>query len=167
MGEEHRHHGHHHKQHHRLRRAMGAMTVDLLEQSRDHDDELRELTAGDMAQQVQLNVSGRAGKHLTYSEMNVTWPNPFLMRVAQDQIDTYLQNPHFAFGVELLTAEPTFIDAQVRSWNADTHDWVTGALVRITAWSPEARKKHKFGAIVHLTFFGYAAPAEADEADDE
>jgi hypothetical protein len=166
MAEEHRHH-HHHKGPHRLRRSMGAMTVDLLEGQRAHDQELLPLSAGDMAQQVQFNVSGRAGKHPTYSEVDVTWPYPFLMRLAQDQVESYLQNPHFAFGVELLTDGFLLLDAQVRSWTADDSNMVTGARVRVSAWSPEARKKHKFAAVLHLTFFGYAAPREDNEADDE
>jgi hypothetical protein len=57
------------------------------------------------------------------------------------------------------------IVVQLLRWNDSDDGWTEGATLRVTAWVPEAKKKHDFNAILHLTFSGYGVPDEGDTDD--
>lgn len=153
-----------HHEIHRLRRALARMTIEATDAREAHDREIAAVAAGDMAQQIHASVEGRVARAPVFTEIDVTWPYPFLNDVAAT--DTSMENPSFASGVELRSESPVFIDAQVRSWTRDDSSFITGARVRVTAWAPNAAKMTRYNAVIHMVFLGYAAPTD-DNDDDE
>lgn len=146
-----------------LGRVMGGMTVRLLRDQRDREDQLALISPGDFVQQVQVRANGSVGADPIMQEPTVKFPMPFMMRVDPTRTSGIpTEAPHFSYGVELLTAGFVVITAQVRSWVADESNFVTGAKVRIGAWSPGGARRTAFNALVHLSFMGFASPVEDD-----
>lgn len=149
---------------HRLGRSLSRATIDAVEAREKHIAALAPLAPGDMSQQLLLEVQGKIGGKPVFQETSVYWPNPFTMRVSSPSTsDSTYTNPHFNSGVEILSPGHVMIDVQVADWISDDSDLVIGAKVRVTVWSPGAPKKKDYKAIVHLTFFGYAAPQLDDD----
>jgi hypothetical protein len=92
---------------------------------------------------------------------DVTFPLPFLNRVAPNQHNN-TPNPTFAAGIEIVTGGLVILQAQLQSWTEDESSFVTGAKMKFISYSPNAPRLRRYSAIVHLTFFGYAAPTEDD-----
>jgi hypothetical protein len=146
---------------HRLGRGLARATVEATEARRRRDAELLPLSAGDMAQQVQLKVNGKVGKEPIITTVDATFPLPFLNKVAPNQHNN-TPDPTFAAGIQIVTGGLVILQAQLQAWIEDESSFVTGAKMRLIAFSPNAPRLRRYSAIVHLTFFGYAAPAEDD-----
>jgi hypothetical protein len=153
---------------HKLHRAMARATIEAVEERDKRLAELAPLAAGDMAQQVQVSIEGKCGDRPIITELPVTWPHPFIMRVASNsRRDSTLNAPHFNYGIELKSEGHVLIDCQVRDWTVDDDDTIIGAKIRVSAWAPQAPKKRAYSAIAHLTFTGYAVPADDSDDDEE
>lgn len=146
----------------RLRRSINALTIGVVQAQRTRERELGPLSAGDIVQQVQVPVSGRVGRTPVQDDFEVQWEHPFLTRVAKGQSTMSFDNPTFATGIELKSADPVMLNVHLTDWVEDDSSFIVGAKVRLSAWSPNAPKLSRFSGIVHLTFFGYAAPTEED-----
>lgn len=144
-----------------LDRSLQALAIGNAEATADREARDRVLQGMDMTQQVQIPVSGLAWREPVWTKISVAWPYPFLNRIDRKRTDSDLQNPHFAYGCELQSDANVIVMAQVRDWTEDADTgWVVGAEVRICAWCPQARKKHAWSGVVHMSFTGYGAPSE-------
>jgi hypothetical protein len=150
---------------HRLNRALDRATYDATEAQDALSAELAADGSGDFAQHFQCPVTGKVGNKPTWNEIKVTFPHPYYMRVDPNRQNGNLSNPHMLTGIELLTDEHVMLDVQVKEWKVDSRSIITGARVRVIAWSPIAPKKQTFNAVVHMTFIGYGGPS-IDEGSD-
>jgi hypothetical protein len=151
-----------HRQAQRLMRSLARVTFEMAADRQRHEDAVALVAGGDMAQYVHVNVDGKVGREAVYLQQEIEFPYPFLMRVARTQTEGPQDSPHFSTGVEVKTDGHVMLDAQIRRWIEDDSQFITGAVVRIAVWSPDAPKLTTYSAIVHLTFFGFAAPVEDD-----
>lgn len=119
------------------------------------------MAAGDVAQQVQVEVNGRVGQEPVVQTVEVKFPMPLLNRVAPNQHNN-TPNPTFASGVEIVTGGLVILQAQLQSWTEDDSSFIVGARMKLIAFSPNAHRRRRYSAVVHLTFFGYGAPVEDD-----
>lgn len=147
-----------------LERSLSALLIDAPEAQAEREAQLEPLRGSDMSQVLQVSAAGLAARQPIWTEQELIFPYPFVQNIDPTAADSGLENPHFATGVELLTGDNVMIDAQVRGWVYSPEGWVTGARVRISAWAPNARKKVRYSAVVHLTFSGYATPTD-DESE--
>lgn len=143
--------------------ALGQMTAEMLEQQRQRDADQLPIEATDMAQQVHVDIKGKVGRKLLYTEVDVTWPYPFMMKVSQSQQESTLATPTFTPGIELKTADHVEISVYLLRWNENEAELIVGATVRIVVKAPEAPKLIDYDATVHMMFTGYAAPSEDDD----
>lgn len=147
-----------------LERALGSMTVDLL-QGRDFQKRvLADTYTGEWEQQVHVPFNGSAGNEWGFADQTVNWEMPFLYAPAQRRVP--FETPHFTYGVELLNAAADLVHfgAHVIAWNINDSGWYIGATVRLAAVAPNATTVAVlFSAIAHLSFQGYASYAEGDE----
>lgn len=150
---------------HKLNRALNQATYEATEAQDALAAQLSADGAGDFAQHFQCPISGKVGNKPTWSEIKVTFPHPYYMLVDPNKQNGDLRNPHILTGVELLTDQHITIDVQVKQWVINSRSIVTGAKVRVIAWSPIAPKKQTFNAVVHMTFIGYGGPS-IDEGSD-
>lgn len=146
----------------RLTRALDALTVGATEAERRQHHADRIVSGGDMAQHVRVELQGKVGNEPIYLEQRVSFPYPFLMKVAKLQTEGMTDRPHFNSGVELKSDSHVSIDPQVIGWIEDDSQFIRGAVIRCAVWSPDAPRLTRYSATVHLTFFGFAAPAEDD-----
>lgn len=123
-------------------------------------------SGGECAQHVKILVASTAGKHPQSIDFDVTFPQPFIY--APNQSTDSLPEPHFSHGIELTTAKVLpDIKPYLLRWKMDDSARYTGAVIRISAYIPNAPKLQKFTATLHLTFYGWAAPTEVeDESTD-
>lgn len=145
-----------------LASGLDALTSGVVEGQQAVDAENYPLASGEMIQRIHVPVTGIAGRSVVYDEIKVEWPYPVINQLANGQHESDQDQPHVATGVELLTDEHVFLDAQVRSWDQDERGFYTGATVRLTVWTPDAIKAVRYSAVIHLSFMGYAAAAEDD-----
>jgi hypothetical protein len=146
-----------------LERSMAALTIGTVKAREARSAMLDPISASNMIQYRQVPISGHVGKTPIVSEIVVDWPYPFTVAPAQTDADA--ERPHFAVGVELLSTQTVMIVVQLLHWNDSADGWTESATLRVTAWVPEAKKKHDFNAILHLTFSGYGVPDEGDTDD--
>lgn len=146
----------------RLRRSLAALTIGVVDAQRVRQRELAPLAASDMVQQVQVPISGKVGRTPTSEIIDVQWPHPFLTRVSKMRTTMPFDNPTFTTGIELKSLATVMVEVQVVDWLDDDSSFLTGARVKMIAWSPDAPKMATFSGTVHLTFFGYAAPITDD-----
>lgn len=146
----------------RLGRALGRMTVDAVTDKRKHDKLVAEASAFDMTQQMQLRVKGKIARTPVVKEVEVTFPYPFLMKVAQAQTEGTVGRPHFASGIEMDSDHHINVEAHVRRWVENDSSFITGATIRVMTVAPYAEKLTPYSAIIHLSFSGYASPTELD-----
>lgn len=151
---------------HLMSSALGQITSEMLEQQRGRDRDQIPVEPTEMAQQVHVPLTGKAGPKVVITEQDVRWSYPFLMNVAQRQMDSTLTTPHFTPGFELRSAGHVILGAYIRSWTEDEAKLIIGARVRFSAWAPGAPKLVSYDAVAHLTFMGFAAPAEDDDTND-
>jgi hypothetical protein len=157
---------------HRLHHALGQIVVDAVDDRAALEAELAAIAPGDMIQQLQLDISGQATSTPAVLDFEVSWPNPFLNDVAPGDVDGNLDNPSFAPGIEMQSDGAVMAQVQVRRWIRDESSLIVGALLRAitwTAYSPEVPPPapSPFRAVLHLTFIGYAVPADEDDDDDQ
>lgn len=156
------------KSQHRARReitnALSTMTVDAVEAKEARQKALRPMASGDTAQIFQVPVNGKVGKKISHVDFRVTFADPFIMQVGPTQTDMLYDWPQFTSGIQMQSKRPILMDVQVLEYGTDNAQFVTSAKCRLFAWSPEARRKFDFHAMVHLTFIGFSAPQE-DETD--
>jgi hypothetical protein len=146
---------------HRLARGLARATVEATDAKTQRERELLPMSAGDMAQQVQIKVNGKVGKEPVTTNADVTFPLPFLNKLAPNQHNN-TPDPTFASGVEIVTGGLVILQAQLQAWTEDESSFIVGAKMKLVAFSPNAYRLRRYSAVVHLTFFGYAAPAEDD-----
>lgn len=146
----------------RLADSLGQLAYGDAEAKERRDAALEPLAAGQFNQQIQLPVTGRVGRTPVSIEIPVTWPHPFLTRVAGSRGGNGLTRPHFTSGVEMVSDAHTIVSVQVRQWRENDSGFIVGALMRIVAWTPDANRIQNFRCIVHLNFSGYAGPSEDD-----
>lgn len=146
-----------------LSSGLAELTSGLLEGQASVQDGQYAIAAAELIQRIQVPVTGVASRSMIYTEIDVGWAYPIINLLAGSQHESNQETPHFNSGVELLTDEHVIFDAQVRSWMQDDSDFYTGARVRLCAWAPDTLKTTKYSAVLHLTFFGYAAAAEDDD----
>jgi hypothetical protein len=151
-----------HAEQFRLGRALGRMTVDAVADQRRHDRLISEVSAFDMTQQIQLRIKGKIARTPVTHEVEVTFPYPFLMKVAQAQTEGPVGRPHFASGVEMDSDHHINVEAHVRRWVENDSQFITGATIRVMSVAPYAEKLTPYSAIIHLSFSGYASPTEVD-----
>lgn len=152
-----------HAAEHHLRRALGRLSVDVIEGARDRDQKISAVAACDMAQHVQMDIEGKVGRQSIFKEKVVEFPYPIMTQTASgSQSESTLDVPHFNAGVEVTTDRHLIVTPHVRRWNQDDSGWYVSALMRIAVWCPDATKVSAFSATVHLTFFGFAGPTDAD-----
>lgn len=142
---------------------MAAITIGVVQGNEAAQAEALPLSAGDLMQQMHVVLAGRIGKRPVWTERDVTFPYPFLMRVAQSQVDSALMVPTFVPGVEMVTDDDAIVFAKVKKWTIQESEWITGATLKVCSWIPDAPKRVMFNAVLHATFIGYGAPSE-DEA---
>lgn len=146
----------------RVRRAVKGATIGVMEGHRARRKQHAELAASDLLQVAQVRIEGSCGATPVTVDFKVVWELPFLMRVAPTRTNFRQDRPHFNVGVEMLSNAPVMIDGQVRDWVIGDDEFVTAAKCRVLAFVPGATRKHRFSALVHMTFFGYGAPVEDD-----
>jgi hypothetical protein len=154
---------------HRLRRSLGQLTIDAVDARLAAAREASELAPGDMVQHIQLEVGGQAAATVGFNDFEVYWPNPFLNDVARGDVGNDLDNPNLATGIELTSDDPVLTQVQLRRWLRDESSLIVGAQMRFLVWSPSDDPMHaaQYKATLHLSFIGYAAPADPDDNDDE
>lgn len=116
---------------------------------------------GDIVMHAQVRVSGNVGRDPRSQAVPVVFPYPIIY--APTRSDFSLPTPQFTSGVIKKTTH--ILDVSVEDWINSKEGWYTGALVRVTAFAPNAGKVTPFTATLHLTFFGYAV--EVTDADEE
>lgn len=146
-----------------LSRGLSALTIDQQQASQDQENLDKVLRGYDMTQNVQIPCSGIAWREPTWAKFDIRWQVPFLNNIDRSRTDSDLDKPHFTTGAELQSDANVILTAQVRSWTTDPETgWLVGAQVRVCAWCPQARKKHPWTGVIHLSFTGYGAPSEDD-----
>jgi hypothetical protein len=147
----------------RLQRSLQAISVGHVKGRERLRAELAPMEAGDMAQAVHVPVKGKAGTRLAMTDLRVTFAYHFLTKITVGDDEDEPTEPTFGSGVELRSDAPVMIDVVLRDWIEDDRGLVTGAKVRVQAIAPGVIQEQNFNAVVHLTFTGYAAPAEDDD----
>lgn len=146
----------------RLAQGLGQLSYGDGEAKDARDAALKPLAAGQFNQQMQIPVSGNVGRTPVVKEVPVTWPYPFLTRVAGSRGGNNLTSPVFTSGIEMQSPQNTIVTVQVRRWRENDSGFIVGALIRVVAWTPDANRIQEFRAIMHLNFSGYAGPSEDD-----
>lgn len=146
-----------------LDRALGSMTIDLLQNRDFRKRTLYDTRTGEYEQQVHVPFSGAAGSLWGFADQAVNWEMPFVYAPAQRRVP--FETPHFTYGIELLNPGSSLVHfgAHVVAWNITDAGWYIGATVRLCVVSPDATVQVPYSAIAHLSFQGYAAYAEGDE----
>lgn len=147
-----------------LQRSLAALTIGTVKAREERSAMLDPISGGNMIQYRQVPVAGRVMKRPVSAEVNVDFDYPFAIATARTDSDQ--ERPTYNVSVELLSTGPVIILPQLVRWIDADDGWTEGAVVRVTAWIPEANKKHDFSAILHLSFSGYGVPTE-DETDME
>lgn len=140
-------------------RALLQLTVEAARAADERARSQQELSAGMFMQYLTVDINGHVSSTPLVAEVAVFWSMPFLMRVDKRKTPRF-SNPHFTVGVETANTEFVLVTCHVRDWIANDSDWVTGAKMRVTCLAPQAPRPFTFNAVAHLTFVGYAAPAE-------
>lgn len=145
-----------------LARSLAHLTVGQAQAREAREAQLAYTKLGEMEQQLQVEIAGEVNSTISTTQQNVLWPYPFVY--APGQRDSSLQNPQFTFGIEIVSGFGVIILPTVTGWTRSPEGFFIGASVGIQAWLPNARKKHRFSAVLHATFTGYGAP-QMDETD--
>lgn len=151
--------------HARLGRALAQMQIETVEARERHDAAIARVAAAEMIQQVHVEIRGVVNRSIGSIDVTVGWPHPFLHDVAKSQMESDLESPTFAYGVELRSEMPIIVQAQLRRWIRDERSFITSAEIRILIWGPDMPKPERFTGKVHLSFIGFAAPMEDEEED--
>lgn len=146
-----------------LERSLAALTIGMAQGQAARAKGLADTGTGEYLQQVHVPVSGVAGADALFADTNVQWELPFLY--APDQRRVPFLTPHFTYGIEITAGQAALVvvDAHVVGWAITEQNWYVGATVRLSASSPGAVEPVPYSAIAHLSFEGYATPAEGDE----
>jgi hypothetical protein len=140
-----------------LHRAIADMTIGVVKSTRARDARDRDMGLTEIMQQFQLEFSGVGGATWGFVTLPVVFDFPFYY--APGQRDPDFDRPHFWFGAEVSPA--VAVSATVSGWSKDPDN---GAIVAATVSLGVAGPAVAFKGVVHLTFQGFSALAEA-EAD--
>lgn len=153
-----------------LDRSLAELTISLTRAREERAAALRDGHTGEWVQQVQVPLSGLLGTGWGSADAPVTFDVPFLY--AADQRAVPFQTPHFSYGVEFTSTPvgPVVATASVLQWLRSDEGWIVGAMIRYCISQPNPvtiggvpQPPQPYSATAHLTFEGYASPAEGDE----
>lgn len=150
---------------HALGRAVRRMSVDgavALERRRAMlgFDQLQEIEY-----QYQIPISGTVDDRIFWRTVDLEFDVEFFH--APEQRDSPLTMPHFTFGA-VVSGESVattnehgavVVTAVVSGWTTDDRDAVIGAQLSVGVTAPDGECEYQ--GYVHLSFQGFAAPAEA------
>lgn len=149
---------------HALSRGVHAITTGFplaLEQRRKR---LALDQLGELILQFQLAIKGTAAPAIAWDLVELQFDAGFYN--ATEQRDSPYVVPTFWHGAQLNTPIPVIISAVVMSWTySPDGDSIIGAKVNIGALNP-SRVLAPYEGFVHLTFQGYGAVSEDNNAVD-
>jgi hypothetical protein len=148
-----------------LRRSLATLTIGHQRVREERTQMLQPFAGSNMIQCRQVPIAGKVKDRMIAREFNVDWDHPIVSNAARADADN--ERPHFTHGVELLSPTHVMILVQLVGWIDSDEGWTEGATIRVTAWVPNAKKKHPFEAVLHLAFAGYGVPLEDDPSEDE
>jgi hypothetical protein len=148
-----------------LERSLAALTIGVAQGERARRDALDDTYTGEYEQQVHEQLSGEAASGWGFTDAHVAWELPFLYAPLQRRVP--FTTPHFTYGIEITsgTEELIVIHAHVIGWTVTEEQWYVGARVRFGVCAPASDPSVTipYQAIAHLSFQGFATPAEGDE----
>lgn len=151
---------------HRVQRSLAGLTVNAQRAYREHDAQQNELAGGESILQFKSPVKGTVGQ-AAFGYVNVSFPRP--MAPAQDRRDSHFDRPHFTYGWERESGPPMFLTAFVDRWRTDPDDdsIVIGARIGVGTQAPVQTtiESHRFSAVLHMAFHGWAMPDLNDDAE--
>lgn len=149
-----------------LARSLTALTLGAAKDAEDVQARDASLAAGDMTQNVQLEISGAAVTDMpSWVTFQVLFPYQFINSVDRRRSQSGLAKPHFVPGYEVQSDVGVILHAQVRSWiEDDDTGFLVGATVALAAWSPGSNGTDHWSGTLHMSFTGYGAAIE-DEAE--
>lgn len=144
-----------------LEKSLAALTIGVHQSAQERHRALIDAHAGEYEQQVHVPLAGQAGLGWNFTDKVVNWELPFVYAPTQRRVP--FATPHFTHGIEFIEApnDLVLITAHVVKWSISEEGWYTGATVRFACNGPNS--PIKYSAIAHLSFQGYASPAEGDE----
>lgn len=153
-----------------LEKSLVALTIALQLAKDERELALRDGHTGEWVQQVHVPLTGVLGTGFGSADAAVTFDVPFLY--AADQRQVPFEVPHFSYGVEFTSpvVGAVVVTAHVMQWLHSEQGWVIGAMIRYCVSQPNPvvvagvpQPPQPYSAVAHLTFEGYASPAEGDE----
>lgn len=150
-----------------LERTLVELTVGVHQGAAQRKRALADTHFGPCLQPARVPLSGSAAAASAFTDAAVQWEDPFVYPPPQSRWPFHI--PHFGYGIEMTAGqgELVVIHAHVIGWTVTEEQWYVGATVRFAisapAADPTATAAVPYSAIAHLSFTGYAAPAEADE----
>lgn len=138
-----------------LHRAIAGMTIGVVKSTRARDARDAQMGLSEIMQQFQLEFSGVGGAAWGFATLPVVFDFPFYY--APGQRDPDFDRPHFWFGAEVTPAMG--VSATVTGWSKDPDN---GAIIAATVALGVSGPPVAFKGIVHLTFQGFSALAEAE-----
>lgn len=147
-----------------LRRTIGALTVGVtqaIEESRQRLDSYR---LAEIEVQLQLPVSGELGNTILWAQTTVSFAEAFPPPDASR--DSPHEEPQFSCGYRHDRGPFPVVMGMVEEY-VENEGIITGAKLRVGAFTPNvADAGQQFKGTLHVTFQGYGAPDDDDNAQD-
>lgn len=146
-----------------LERSLAALTIGVHQAARTRRRALLDTETGPTRQLVQVPLSGQASSGWGYTSEQVKWEQPFLYAPGQWLVP--FATPHFEPGFHVIGSggQLLLLQAHVIGWKVLDEGWTVGATIQFASCAPNASAAVAFSAVAHLTFTGYATPAEGGE----
>jgi hypothetical protein len=142
-----------------LASSLRAMTLGTLQAYNERQAARETDGIGEIDQQFQLTIAGKAGPKAIWETTEVPFDAPFIDG-SEDRNAPFLY-PLFTFGSVVTQGSKLVIVCNVTAWHTD-EDYVNGCTIEIGIFRPAGGGIGDFAGELHLNFQGWGAP-EAPE----
>lgn len=138
-------------------RAVRGLTLGVLKAS-DRAKEQRQLEGlAQIEEQIKVDISGHAEEFPSWTELHLEFETVFID--ASGQRDTEFDRPFFTYGSFVEIGGPVGILAQIRAWDVNDRNEVTGCVLAVSAVATDSART--FQGELHACFNGYGMPEDA------
>lgn len=165
-------------------RALGQIAYSLDKAIAEKKVELDAYRMSEVEQQLQIAVFGEAGTCPEYQEVTVYFAEHFIPAASTSgqRGDNAYDEPQFTWGFRWISGVIPVVSVCVTEWLYTDDELIEGAKLALGAFNPCAAAppddteitllaaedtSNRFAGQVHLSFQGYAVPADDDDGGEE
>jgi hypothetical protein len=138
-----------------LARSLRAMTLGVLHSYSERVEEREDDALGEIDQQYQLTLSGKASAKAVWQNLDVDFDTPFID--GSDDRDPDFLYPMFTYGTVVTKGSRLVLVCNVTKWRTDG-EYVVGCTIEIGVFRPTGGGVGEYKAELHLNFQGWASP---------